>query len=171
MRTKSRDRLYGTPVRIAVQRAATTISSVCNLYSVTTNQAAIIALFRVGTRYVGDLPPMPGAFPDYPATVTRNTDAGTEVITVRLVMPSPQRTVAGRMTDMLLILPIRLVLLLYLCLLPLGLGDSRDDNRLRRGSRFGSQTNFSPIFCFAIGAWGSLCSVGWERRLVSSALE
>ena len=37
----------------------------CNLYSITTNQAAIIALFRVVNRYVGNLPPMPGVFPDY----------------------------------------------------------------------------------------------------------
>jgi hypothetical protein len=36
---------------------------VCNLYSITTNQAAIIALFRVVNRYVGNLPPMPGVFP------------------------------------------------------------------------------------------------------------
>jgi hypothetical protein len=28
------------------------------------NQAAIIALFRVMNRYVGNLPPMPGVFPD-----------------------------------------------------------------------------------------------------------
>jgi hypothetical protein len=39
----------------------------CNLYSITTNQAAVIALFRVMNRYVGNLPPMPGVFPDYPA--------------------------------------------------------------------------------------------------------
>jgi hypothetical protein len=44
----------------------------CNLYSITTNQAAIIALFRVMNRYVGNLPPMPGVFPDYPAPVVRN---------------------------------------------------------------------------------------------------
>jgi hypothetical protein len=31
----------------------------CNLYSITTNQAAIIALFRVLNRYVGNLPPLP----------------------------------------------------------------------------------------------------------------
>jgi hypothetical protein len=37
---------------------------VCNLYSITTNQAAIIALFRVINRYVGSLPPMPGVFSD-----------------------------------------------------------------------------------------------------------
>jgi hypothetical protein len=39
----------------------------CNLYSITTNQAAIIALFRVVNRYVGNLAPMPGVFPDYKA--------------------------------------------------------------------------------------------------------
>ena len=48
----------------------------CNLYSITTNQAAILALFRVANRYVGNLQPMPGVFPDYPAPVIRNTEAG-----------------------------------------------------------------------------------------------
>jgi hypothetical protein len=38
----------------------------CNLYSITTNQAAIIALFRVVNRYIGNLRPMPGVFPDTP---------------------------------------------------------------------------------------------------------
>lgn len=51
----------------------------CNLYSITTNQAAIIALFRVVNRYVGNLAPMPGVFPDYPAPVVRNTDTGREL--------------------------------------------------------------------------------------------
>jgi hypothetical protein len=37
--------------------------SMCNLYSITTNQAPIIALFRVMNQYVGNLPPMPGVFP------------------------------------------------------------------------------------------------------------
>ena len=44
-------------------------SAMCNLYSITTNQAAIIALFRKVNRYVGNLAPMPGVFPDYPAPV------------------------------------------------------------------------------------------------------
>ncbi|SPP93174.1 protein of unknown function [Bradyrhizobium vignae] len=47
----------------------------CNLYSITTKQAAILALFRVVNRYVGNLQPMPGVFPDYPAPVIRNTEA------------------------------------------------------------------------------------------------
>ena len=64
----------------------------CNLNSITTNQAAIAVLFRVINRYVGNLAPMPGVFPDYPAPVIRNTDAGTEMVTMRWGMPSPPRT-------------------------------------------------------------------------------
>ena len=59
----------------------------CNLYSITTNQAAIIALFRVMNRHVGNLPPMPGVFPDYPAPVVRNTCAEREMVLMRLGMP------------------------------------------------------------------------------------
>jgi len=61
----------------------------CNLYSITTNQAAIAALFRVINRYVGNLPPMPGVFPDYPAPVVRNTDTGRELTMMRWGMPPP----------------------------------------------------------------------------------
>ena len=64
----------------------------CNLYSITTNQAAIAALFRVVNRYVGNLAPMPGVFPDYPAPVIRNTDTGTEMTMMRWGMPPPPRT-------------------------------------------------------------------------------
>ena len=42
--------------------------------SITTNQAAIAALFRVINQSVGNLPSMPGVFPDYPAPVVRNDD-------------------------------------------------------------------------------------------------
>jgi hypothetical protein len=33
----------------------------------------------VVNRYVGNLPPMPADFPDYPAPVIRNTEGGTEM--------------------------------------------------------------------------------------------
>ena len=64
----------------------------CNLYSITTNQAAIAALFRVVNRYVGNLAPMTGVFPDYPAPVIRNTETGTEMTLMRWGMPPPPRT-------------------------------------------------------------------------------
>src|ERR1700720_1045229 len=66
-------------------------TSICNLYSITTNQAAIIALFRVMNRYVGNLPPMPGVFPDYPAPVVRNADTGRELTVMPWGMPPPPR--------------------------------------------------------------------------------
>ncbi|MCS3979518.1 putative SOS response-associated peptidase YedK [Bradyrhizobium japonicum] len=56
-------------------------------YSIATNQAAIINLFRVIDRYVGNLAPMPGVFPDYPAAVIRNTDTGTEMVLMRWGIP------------------------------------------------------------------------------------
>ena len=55
----------------------------CNLYSITTNQAAIAALFRVVNRYVGNLAPMPGVFPDYPAPVVRNSGGEREMTMMR----------------------------------------------------------------------------------------
>ena len=36
-----------------------------NLYNIKTNQAAIAALFRVVNRYVGNLAPIPGVFPEF----------------------------------------------------------------------------------------------------------
>jgi putative SOS response-associated peptidase YedK len=51
----------------------------CNLYSITTNQEAVRALFRIMNRYVGNLPPMPGVFPDYHAPVVRNAGYRTRV--------------------------------------------------------------------------------------------
>src|ERR1700722_6661240 len=63
----------------------------CNLYSITTNQAAIIALFRVVNRYVGNLAPMPGVFPDYKAPIVRTGTEGRELATARWGMPSSSK--------------------------------------------------------------------------------
>src|SRR6201995_5862259 len=63
----------------------------CNLYSITTNQAAIIALFRVVNRYVGNLAPMPGVFPDYKAPIVRTGADGRELATARWGMPSSSK--------------------------------------------------------------------------------
>jgi hypothetical protein len=58
------------------------IIPVCNLYSIT-NQEAIRALFRVINRHVGNLPPMPGVFPGYPAPVIRNASTERELTMIR----------------------------------------------------------------------------------------
>jgi hypothetical protein len=44
------------------------------LYSITTNQEAIRRLFRVVKDNTGNLPPMPGVYPDYAAPIVRNAD-------------------------------------------------------------------------------------------------
>jgi putative SOS response-associated peptidase YedK len=63
----------------------------CNLYSITTNQAAIIALFRIVNRYVGNLAPMPAVFPDYKAPIVRNGAEGRELATAPWGMPSSSK--------------------------------------------------------------------------------
>lgn len=63
----------------------------CNLYSITINQAAIAALFWVINRYLGNLPPMSGVLPDYLAPVVRNDQGEREMVMMRWGMPpSPQ---------------------------------------------------------------------------------
>jgi putative SOS response-associated peptidase YedK len=64
----------------------------CNLYSITTNQETVRALFRVINRYVGNLGPMPGVFPDYPAPVIRNAGTEREMTLMRWGMSPPPRT-------------------------------------------------------------------------------
>jgi putative SOS response-associated peptidase YedK len=51
------------------------------------NQDAIRRLFRVTRDSVGNLPPMPGVFPDYPAPVVRNAGTERELTMMRWGMP------------------------------------------------------------------------------------
>ncbi|MCK1595047.1 SOS response-associated peptidase family protein [Bradyrhizobium sp. 164] len=61
----------------------------CNLYSITKGQAAIIALTRALRDTTGNLPPMPGVFPDYRAPIVRNAPDGVrELSLARWGMPS-----------------------------------------------------------------------------------
>jgi putative SOS response-associated peptidase YedK len=48
----------------------------CTLYSITTNQQAIIRLFRVLNNYIGNMPTFPAMFPDWEAPVVRNGASG-----------------------------------------------------------------------------------------------
>ena len=50
----------------------------CNLYSLTKGQAAIIAIAKVWKDRTGNLPPLPGIFPDYPAPIVRHGAEGRE---------------------------------------------------------------------------------------------
>ncbi len=62
----------------------------CNLYSVTKGQAAIIAFTRAMRDTTGNLPPLPGIFPDYPAPIVRSAPDGVRELTMaRWGMPGP----------------------------------------------------------------------------------
>lgn len=61
----------------------------CNLYSVTKGQAAIREAFRAMTDTTGNLPPLPGIFPDQMAPVVRNGTHGRELTMMRWGFPSP----------------------------------------------------------------------------------
>ena len=65
----------------------------CNLYSMTKNVDAIRRLFRVGPQHdrTGNMPPLPGIYPDYPAPIVRNAGAERELAMARWGMPSSQR--------------------------------------------------------------------------------
>lgn len=64
----------------------------CHIYSITINQASILALFRVVNRCPSNLPPVPGDLPNYPARAISNTDAGTEMNSMRFGTPLRQAT-------------------------------------------------------------------------------
>ena len=63
----------------------------CNLYSITTNQQAIREFTRAMVDRVGNLPLLPGVFPDYAAPIVRTGPEGRELAMARWGMPSSQR--------------------------------------------------------------------------------
>ncbi|KQT62563.1 MULTISPECIES: SOS response-associated peptidase [unclassified Aureimonas] len=71
----------------------------CNLYSLTKGQAAILEFTRAAIDRTGNLPPLPGIFPDTAAPVVRNVEAGRELTMMRWGMPSPQFALEGKKVD------------------------------------------------------------------------
>ena len=49
--------------------------------------------------HVGNMPPLPGIFPDYQAPIVRTGAGGRELVMARWGMPSPQFALKGRKTD------------------------------------------------------------------------
>src|SRR5690242_10193889 len=74
-------------------------SAMCNLYSMTKSQQAIRDMVRVWRDTTGNLPPLPGIYPDYPAPIVRNTPDGRELIMARWGMPTPPKFLEGRKSD------------------------------------------------------------------------
>jgi putative SOS response-associated peptidase YedK len=71
----------------------------CNLDSMTKGQKAIIDLTRAMIDQTGNLPPLPGIFPDYGAPIVREGPDGRELVLARWGMPSPLFALKGKKTD------------------------------------------------------------------------
>ena len=71
----------------------------CNFYSVTKGQQAIRELYRAATDRTGNLPPVPGVFPDYPAPIVCNGPDGRELMMARWGLPSPKFALEGKKVD------------------------------------------------------------------------
>ena len=71
----------------------------CNLYSLTKGQQAIRDLAGAMSDRTGNLPPLPGIFPDYRAPIVRNQPEGRELTMARWGMPSPAFLLKGRNSD------------------------------------------------------------------------
>ena len=71
----------------------------CNLYSVTKGPQAIRDFARAFRGDVGNMPPMPGIFPDYPAPIVRDGADGRQLVMARWGMPSPVFALKGRDSD------------------------------------------------------------------------
>ena len=73
--------------------------AMCNLYSITKGQQAIREFTRAMSDRTGNLPPLPGVFPDYAAPIVRNQPEGRELTMARWGMPSPAFALKGRKSD------------------------------------------------------------------------
>ena len=65
----------------------------------TKGQAAIRALSGAMTDRTGNMPPLPGIFPDYSAPIVRNQPEGRELVMARWGMPSPVFALNGKKSD------------------------------------------------------------------------
>ena len=78
----------------------------CNLYSQTKSQDAMRQVFsdmldggEEVVNDVGNLPPMAGIWPDYPAPILRRHDRGWQLARARWGMPTPPKFLEGKRTD------------------------------------------------------------------------
>jgi putative SOS response-associated peptidase YedK len=74
-------------------------AAMCNLYSLTKGQTAIIEMTRAMRDTTGNMPPLPGIFPDYAAPIVRNHEGVLELSMARWGMPSPAFALKDKKSD------------------------------------------------------------------------
>jgi putative SOS response-associated peptidase YedK len=68
-------------------------SQMCNLYSMTKGQTAILKVVRATLDKTGNLPTLPGIYPDYPAPIVRHVDGERALVMARWGMPSSRKAI------------------------------------------------------------------------------
>ena len=71
----------------------------CNLYSMTKGQTAVLNVVRATLDRTGNLPPLSGIYPDYAAPIVRQVDGERALVMARWGLPSPQFALKGKKTD------------------------------------------------------------------------
>jgi putative SOS response-associated peptidase YedK len=80
-------------------RGAEWSDPVCNLYSELKSQEAMRRLFDGLIDCAGNMPPLPGIYPDCSAPIIRNSPEGRELVMARWGMPTPPQYLVGKRTD------------------------------------------------------------------------
>jgi putative SOS response-associated peptidase YedK len=75
------------------------VAAMCNLYSQTKAQDAMRHVFDVVSDDLGNLPPLSGIFPDYPAPIITARAQGRHLSWARWGMPTPPQFLQGKRTD------------------------------------------------------------------------
>ncbi len=71
----------------------------CNLYGHVSKQASVRALAKTIRDITGNMPPLPGIFPDFLAPIARNNQGVRELAMARWGIPSPVFALNGRNLD------------------------------------------------------------------------
>ncbi len=89
---------YYSPAH-ATSFEALDVFGVCNLFSLLKGQDAIRELVKIWDDQTGNLPPLPGIYPNYLAPVISNSPDGRVLSMMRWGMPSPAFALKGKKTD------------------------------------------------------------------------
>ena len=71
----------------------------CNLYAMTSSQAAIVDLLKIWRDEAGNMPPFSAIYPDYTAPVVTQSSEGRVLRMMRWGMPTPARVLGNKQAD------------------------------------------------------------------------
>ena len=128
----------------------------CNLYSLVTPQAEIRASFGVSVDRTGNLPPLPGIFPDQRAPIVRAAEDGKRVLEMfRWGIPGPKQFGEHPVTNVRNVKSSHWRPWLkpeYRCLVPVSSFSEYADTKPKKTPTWFALGNERPLFAFA-GIW------------------